>query len=236
MRISGLLVSMVVSVLASSVVRGDLIISQYVETNSGTTPKGIELWNVSGATLDFSVRGLTVLKGINGASLSSDFTLNTGTLAADAVLVIGTSDIGTYLDTAFGAGVIAFTQKTFTFNGDDALAVQLAGITTDVFGVPGSDPGNAWSSNGVSTADQNISLRAGISSGSLGFTDPSLRFETVSVSPSAAGGLAGFGVAPSPTPEPGALVLLLVAVVGLGMRCRPRRNRSLDLARSGIQN
>ena len=30
------------------------IISQYVETNSGTDPKGIEIWNNTGATLNFS--------------------------------------------------------------------------------------------------------------------------------------------------------------------------------------
>ena len=30
------------------------IISQYVETNSGTTPKGVEIWNNTGSTLDFS--------------------------------------------------------------------------------------------------------------------------------------------------------------------------------------
>ena len=34
------------------------IISQYVETNSGTTPKGIEIWNNTGGTLDFSTNSL----------------------------------------------------------------------------------------------------------------------------------------------------------------------------------
>ena len=31
------------------------IISQYVETNSGSTPKGVEIWNNTGSTLDFFI-------------------------------------------------------------------------------------------------------------------------------------------------------------------------------------
>ena len=36
------------------------IISQYVETNSGTNPKGIEIYNNTGATLDFSTTNTRV--------------------------------------------------------------------------------------------------------------------------------------------------------------------------------
>ena len=36
------------------------IISQYVETAKGTNPKGIEIYNNTGATLDFSTTNLTV--------------------------------------------------------------------------------------------------------------------------------------------------------------------------------
>ncbi len=174
-----------------------LIISQYVETESGTIPKGIELWNAGETAIDFSVTPLDVQKGNNGGAPQSDFTLNSGTLDPGAVWVIGTSDMGTYLDNTFGAGTVNFSVKGFTFNGDDALVVLLDGVTNDVFGTVGVDPGTAWSGNGVSSANQNISILPGVNTGDVdGWTDPSGRFETISTSPTGAGGLDGFGVAP----------------------------------------
>lgn len=170
------------------------IISQYVDTDSGTTPKGIEIWNNTSETLDFSANNLVVEKGTNGGSPSTDFTISEGTLAAGEVIVIGTSD----METVTLSNGSSFYDKGFTFNGDDALVIKYGGNTTDVFGNPGSDPGSNWSGNGVSTGDQNIQLLDGISTGNTtGFTDPSTRFETISSSPSGQNGLEGFGIAPS---------------------------------------
>lgn len=39
------------------------IISQYIETESGTSPKGIEIWNNTASTLDFSIDNLVIEKG-----------------------------------------------------------------------------------------------------------------------------------------------------------------------------
>ena len=201
--------------------RASVVISQYVETNSGTTPKGIEIWNPTANPIDFSVTSLDVLKGTNGGTPVSDFTLNTGTLAAGDVWVIGTSDIGTYLDNTFGTGVKNFSEEGFQFNGDDSLTVQLGGVLVDVFGTPGSDPGSAWSGGGVSTANQNIQILNGITTGTTtAWTDPSTRFETVSTAPSGSGGLSGFGVAPVPEPSTLALAGLGIAVAGLAARRR----------------
>lgn len=175
------------------------IISQYVETESGTTPKGIEVWNNTADTLDFSTNNLVILKGTNGGTPSADFTLNTGTLAPGAVIVIGTSDMETKSDDQ-GA---AFHTEPFTYNGDDALVVQYGGVTTDIFGQSGVDPGSAWSGGGVNTRNSNIQLLFGITTGDTdGFSDPSTRFETISTSPSAdiaTTGLDGFGVPPATT-------------------------------------
>jgi len=52
------------------------IISQYVETNSGTVPKGIEVWNNTTETLDFSTNALIVQQGTNGGALTDLVTLN----------------------------------------------------------------------------------------------------------------------------------------------------------------
>ena len=69
------------------------IISQYIETNSGTSPKGIEIWNNTSGVLDFSANNLVVEKGNNGNTPSTDFTLSAGTLAVGDVIVIGTSNM-----------------------------------------------------------------------------------------------------------------------------------------------
>ncbi|WP_411844677.1 lamin tail domain-containing protein [Roseibacillus persicicus] len=209
----------VIACSLSNFCSGALIISQYVETDSGSTPKGIELFNTGSSTIDFSSTALTVLKGTNGAALSTDFTLSSGSLAAGEVLVIGTSDIGDYLDATFGVGVIQFHDESFTFNGDDALQIQLDGNVEDTFGVPGSDPGAAWVGVNVETRNSNIALKDGITTGDVdGFTDPDERFVVVSTTPSATGGLEGFGVAP--IPEPSAALL-----GGLGLLTLLRRRR-----------
>jgi hypothetical protein len=172
------------------------IISQYIETDSGTTPKGIEIVNNTASTLDFTTNNLLVRQGTNGGALTTVVTVNTGELAPNAVMVIGTSDMGTYL-TNNDLGSVKYQSFTFTFNGDDALSIVYGGVTTDVFGTVGFDPGTAWSGNGVSTANQNIQLKEGITTGDTdGWSDPSERFETVNSNPSGAGGLEGFGISP----------------------------------------
>jgi predicted RecA/RadA family phage recombinase len=173
------------------------IISQYVETDSGTSPKGLEILNNTSVAIDFSVDNLIIEKGTNGGAPSSDFTIDSGVLQPGEVLVVGTIDMQP-VATSNGA---LFYEKAFTFNGDDALVLKLGTTTTDVFGSPNTDPGSAWEGNGVSTQNQNIALLSSITTGELtGFTDPSTRFETINTTPSdiANGGLDGFGVAPSP--------------------------------------
>ncbi|OFY25043.1 MAG: hypothetical protein A2W98_06955 [Bacteroidetes bacterium GWF2_33_38] len=177
-----------------------LIISQYIETNTGTTPKGIELWNNSGATIDFSVTNLKVMKGsAGGPATTSDYTLSTGTLADGAVIVIGTDAdvLGTgtgFKDYVIGNGADFYT-KGFTFNGDDPLVILLGGVIQDILGdTTGVDPaGTGWAGNGVQTYNQNISLISGITTGATTtWTDPSLRFETTTTD----NALTGFGIAP----------------------------------------
>ncbi len=162
---------------------GRLVISQYTETDSGSIPKGIEIWNISGAdiTFDATANLLDVKVGSGGGAPESVVTANSGTLAAGAVWVIGTSNMSPDL------------AETFLFNGDDAVVLELGGVIQDVIGTVGVDPGTQWSGNGVSTMNQNIQLKDGITTGDLdGWTDPSERFETVGVGSD----LTGFGVPP----------------------------------------
>lgn len=55
------------------------IISQYVKIDSGTSTKGIEIWNNTSSVLDFSVDNLLIEKGTNGATPSLDLATNTVT-------------------------------------------------------------------------------------------------------------------------------------------------------------
>ncbi|MDD3604273.1 MAG: hypothetical protein PHD86_03690 [Kiritimatiellae bacterium] len=169
---------------ASLPLDSDIIISQYVETDSGTMPKGIELWNVSGSEIAFdgTANLLTVKYGANGnLPTVTVVSVNSGTLAAGDVLVVGTTNMNP--DVAFA----------FQFNGNDSLEIALGGVVQDVFGDPGVDPGVAWTNNGVSSKDQNIQLKEGITTGDAdGWTDPSLRFEFVGTGSD----MTGFGVAP----------------------------------------
>jgi hypothetical protein len=166
------------------------IISQYIETSSGTTPKGVEIWNNTGGTLDFSTNNLVIEKGTNGAAPSTDYTLSSGTLTSGSSIVIGTSD----LQATTEANSSVFYVKSFSYNGDDALVVKYGGTTTDVFGDPGTgDPGTGWSGSGVQSYNQNIALKSGISTGDTdGWTDPSTRFEVISSDNT----MTGFGLSP----------------------------------------
>ena len=52
------------------------IISQYIETSSGSTPKGIEIWNNTLSELNFATNSLVIEKGTNGAIPSLDFSFH----------------------------------------------------------------------------------------------------------------------------------------------------------------
>ena len=215
MKIKTITTNIVAFMALLSTINAGLIISQYVETNSGSVPKGIELWNNTGDTIDFTVTPLTIYNARTtggqvpafGTQTGNDFfELTTGTLADGAVMVVGTSDMGEYLAATFPTDPVQFHAQTWYFNGDDAIQVRLNGVIQDTFGEGGvADPGTAWrdSDNTVETRNHNLALLTGVTNGDInGWTDPSLRFDTVKddtgadVAPNAADGLSGFGVAP----------------------------------------
>lgn len=177
-------------------VKSQLLISQYIETSTGTTPKGIEIYNYSSSPIVFSnSNNLQISQGTNGGActLLPGLNIISGTLAAGKVWVIGTSDIITYSN-ANPIDLSGATSYNFSFNGNDALILLLGGVEKDVFGTCGIDPGSNWSGSGVSTENQNIQLLATISAGTSTFwTNPSLRFETISTTNE----MTGFGKAPS---------------------------------------
>jgi len=181
--------------------QSDVIISQYIETDSGDTPKGIEIFNISGSDIDFSISSLEVYQGTNGGPCNLLLSINSGILALDEVWVIGTIDLTSFANTN-GNNLSGITTYDFEFNGNDALQIYLAGNLQDVFGLCGSDPGNSWTGGGVSTQNNNLQINDAICDGSLtGFTDPSSRFNLQANGSN----MIGFGNAPPscsvPAPE-----------------------------------
>ncbi|MGV3695467.1 choice-of-anchor D domain-containing protein [Flavobacterium sp.] len=177
-----------------------VVISQYIETNSGTTPKGIEIFNVTASDIVFSAgNNLQIFQGTNGAACTTAVVnITSGTLQAGKVWVIGTSDLVTYTTTN-GTNFSGTTTFTFTFNGDDALRVALAGVTQDMFGLCGSDPGTSWTGGGVNTADNNLQLIDGLCTGDTdGWTDPSTRFTQIANGST----MTGFGDSPASCTTP----------------------------------
>ncbi len=82
------------------------------------------------------------------------------------------------------------------FTGNDALEILADGVRCDIFGRVGQDPGTAWTGGpgNPSTADQNLTLRPEIVTGSQGFTQPGHRFITTA----AGNSLTGLGIPPTP--------------------------------------
>ncbi len=185
---------------------GLVLISQYTEPATNAGDKAVEILNNSGAPINFADTPLVVRRYTNGATTSTtEATVEAGTLPTGGVLVIGDAATRDYLlgaglavlpsgqtvaTLAPGtlllniAGAAAFLWDSFTYNGDDALELVLAHTKSDVLGLIGQDPGTAWTGGGLSTADQNLLLRSTAGTGSTGWTNPSLRFQSFGIADS----------------------------------------------------
>jgi hypothetical protein len=194
-----------------------LVISQYTEPPTGSAPKALEILNVAGREIDFAVDPLRVFRYTDGATEPiNEARIELGKLPAGGVMVIGEKATGDYLvsqgllaapTSGFDAyvngwvftnaqGQAVFVKDSFTYNGDDALELQLNFTRSDVFGTVGDDPGTAWSHNGVSTAGQNLIRKTWARVGFSGFALPDTLFQTLS-GPTH---LDNFGLAPAPEP------------------------------------
>lgn len=193
---------------------GLFVISQYTQPQEGTSPRALELLNVSGDTADFRLLPLQVRRYADGSPEPEVVvTVESGLLPDGAVMVVGDAATGNYL-AAQGlippptvpfslvpdgtvhrnsAGEVAFVRVTGTWDGGDALEVVCGGYRCDVFGTIGEDPGTGWAdeSGAVTTAAGNLSIRPERLTGSSGFRDPGLRFVRAEGS-----ALTGFGSAP----------------------------------------
>lgn len=203
-----LLVLFATSVSLVQTASGQIMISQYAYDTRGTNNnqndteddiQGVELWNVSGSTIDFSNQTLEIVQweGKNNDNVVGTVTVNSGELAAGEVYVLAEDEAPGSAWSNQGIPVDKFVDFNFTPDGGGALEVKLGGTTTDVFGKINNNNG-PWSgtdSTGVviSTQDWNMKTTVGTNSGDPdGWTDPTTtadgassngRFKGVDASP-----------------------------------------------------
>ncbi len=143
--------------------------SEYVEGASNN--KAVEIYNGGTADLDLSTCAVKLYSN-GSAAASSTMALTGTTLAAGQVYVLCNSSIAdtTNCDQTTG---------TLTHNGDDALELVCDGVTYDIIGQIGFDPGTAWVADSVSTLDMTLRVRCSITAGDTNGTDvydPSVPF------------------------------------------------------------
>jgi len=138
----------------------DVFFSEYVEGSSNN--KALEIRNPFNAQYDLALHNCSVRTYFNG-SLSSTNTSLTGQIAANDVYVFCNSSANATIlgvcDQTAGSGTAV------TFNGDDAIELFCDGVTKDIIGQIGLDPGSEWGSLLDSTADNTLLRKCGISSG-----------------------------------------------------------------------
>jgi hypothetical protein len=149
-----------------------LFFSEYIE-GSGTSNKAVEIYNPTGADVDLSDCEVRIY--VNGAS-GTWTTINlTGSLADDDVHVV--------CDDSADPAILAVCDSTSTvtfFNGDDAVELVCNGVTLDVIGQIGFDPGTRWGTPPTSTLDHTLvrscMVVAGDTNGSDAF-DPAVEWD-----------------------------------------------------------
>jgi hypothetical protein len=154
-----------------SLVATDLLISEYVEGSSYN--KYIEIFNGTGVEADLSDYRLRTY--YNGSTTAGNDVQLSGTLAAGACLVCMNSQATLILP----VGVTAVANSAVNFNGNDAVALYRisSDANVDIFGRIGEDPGSAWTSGDLSTADRTLRRKQDVSAGVT--TNPASGFPTL---------------------------------------------------------
>ncbi|MCA9653256.1 MAG: lamin tail domain-containing protein [Myxococcales bacterium] len=153
---------------------GGLYFSEYAEGSSNN--KALEVYNSDGVDADLT--SCVINFYANGAMAPTSVINLAGTLAADDVLVVCDDNIDPAIFDPMNCDVLS--AVTF-YNGDDAVELACSGMTLDVIGQIGNDPGTEWIAGGVGTQNETIrrscTVTTGDSNGADPF-DPSLEWAT----------------------------------------------------------
>ena len=148
-----------------------LLFSEYVE-GSGSY-KALEIRAAETTSLD----GCNLAIYSNGSSSGKTLALN-GAIAAGAVYVLCSPNL------AVVPGAHCDRSTNLSFNGNDAVALECAGVTLDVIGQIGLDPSTGWGDEQGNTANQTLRRRCTVTHGDANGADafvPALEWQPLAV-------------------------------------------------------
>lgn len=131
--------------------------SEYIEGSSFN--KAVEIYNATGGDIELS--NLQILLYSNGAAApTTSVFLPAGTLANGGNYVVA-------YPTAAAAilAVADLTSSVVNFNGDDAFELKYNGVTVDVIGQIGFDPGTFWGVEPVTTINHTLTRKVTVCCG-----------------------------------------------------------------------
>ena len=155
--LSGVLLGASLCLANSSVAQtSDLLISEYIEGSSNN--KYIEIFNGTSAPIDLSNYQIRLYS--NGNSSPNVTNTLSGFLADSDVVVYSNSSATIYGGSSINLG-------TMSFNGDDAIELYntVTGMSVDIFGVIGCDPGSQWISTTNRTQNRTLRRNTNVLSG-----------------------------------------------------------------------
>jgi uncharacterized protein len=167
-----LLILTAMSTMAIAQTGNCLYFSEYIEGSSNN--KALEIYNATDGPV--SLGNVQILLYSNGAAApSSSLTLTAGTLANGGTYVVA--------NPLAAAAVLTIANQTsasvISYNGDDAIELRYNGVTVDVIGQIGVDPGTSWGVEPNTTVNhtmtRNVSVCCGDAIGNNAF-DPAVEW------------------------------------------------------------
>lgn len=136
----------------------ELFFSEYIEGSSNN--KAVEIFNGTGSPVNLADYEVRVYS--NGSGTPTSTIPLSGTLASNDVFVIA--------HTSANAAILALadlTSGSLSHNGDDAITLRnnALGTTVDVIGQTGSDPGDRWGTEPITTVNHTLVRKCAISTG-----------------------------------------------------------------------
>lgn len=141
-----------------------LYFSEYAEGSSNN--KALEIYNPPGADADLTACEIHFYN--NGSAVPTATIGLAGTLAADDVFVVCDDSIAPAVFPPASCDLLS--AATF-YNGDDAIDLVCSGVTLDVIGQIGFDPGAEWVVGGVGTQNETIRRDCAVTGGDANGAD-----------------------------------------------------------------
>jgi hypothetical protein len=136
-----------------------LFFSEYVEGTSSY--KALEIAAREASTLS----GCRLVTYSNGAVTGANIALD-GVVAEGETYVLCSSSLASLV------GETCQRATNLTFNGDDAVGLECEGMTLDVIGQIGVDPGDGWASTEATTLNETLRRKCAAAGGDPNGTDP----------------------------------------------------------------